>query len=82
MRFLDKLKSAKSWYNKGTKLLIQGNYKEALKCFNKAVEVDPEYDFAWNSKGLIHEKFEEYQNALESFNKALEIQSKICNGLD
>jgi len=26
-------------------------YQESLKCYNKAIEIDPQYPNAWNNKG-------------------------------
>ena len=29
-----------------------GKYEEAIKCYDKAIEIDPNYADAWNNKGL------------------------------
>jgi len=41
-----------AWTNKGITLAKQGNWEEAIKCFDKALEFDPTYKEAWNNKGV------------------------------
>ena len=48
-------------------------FEEALKCFDKAVEIDPNYTLAWVSKGLAFFNKKDYDQALKCFDKALEI---------
>jgi len=38
--------------DEGIALLNQGNYEEAIKCFDKVIEFDPEYSSAWIFKSL------------------------------
>jgi tetratricopeptide (TPR) repeat protein len=48
-------------------------FAEALKCFDKALEIDPKYMYAWVSKGLAFFNKEDYDQALVCYDKALEI---------
>lgn len=36
------------WYNKGIDLTNSGNYEEAIKAFDKAIEIDPQNTGAWH----------------------------------
>lgn len=36
-------KDAPEWYNKGVELSQSGRYLEAIKCYDKALEIDPNY---------------------------------------
>ncbi len=37
---------------KGAFLINMGNYDEGLKCYDKALEIDPNYQLALNNKVL------------------------------
>jgi tetratricopeptide (TPR) repeat protein len=51
-------------------------FGEALKCFDKALEIDPKYTYAWVSKGLALSNKNDYDQALKCFDKALKIDPK------
>jgi tetratricopeptide (TPR) repeat protein len=59
----------------GKKLLKESNYKEALKFFNKSVELNEDSSVLWAANGLLYLKLEEYDSAEESFWKAIENNS-------
>ena len=40
------------WNNKGLALNSLGKYDEAIKCYDKAIEIDPDDADTWNNKGL------------------------------
>ena len=40
------------WRNKGGTLYFLGKYDEAIKCYDKVIEIDPNDADAWNNKGL------------------------------
>jgi Flp pilus assembly protein TadD len=60
---------------KGKKLLKENNYKEALKIFNKSVELNEDSSVLWAANALLYLKLEEYNSAEESFCKAIENNS-------
>lgn len=39
-----------AWNNKGLSLYALGRYNEALYCYDKALEVQPNYANAWYNK--------------------------------
>jgi tetratricopeptide (TPR) repeat protein len=63
------------WYNISMSIDEEQSkfFGEALKCFDKALEIDPNYTYAWNSKGLALSNKNDYDQALKCFDKALEI---------
>ena len=67
-------KSHKAWYNKGIALDDLGRYEEAIKAYDKAIELKPDYQKAWYNKGIALRKLYSYEEALEAFNKAIEIK--------
>ena len=67
-------------FNKGGTLVDLGRYEEALKSYDKAIELNPDDANAWYGKGIAlvnlgrHEK--SYDKALESLSKAIELDAK------
>jgi tetratricopeptide (TPR) repeat protein len=57
-----------------------GNYKEAIECFNKATELDPDSAYTWKVKvdaflelGILKNQHKFLDRAIECFNRATEI---------
>ena len=48
-------------------------HDEALECYNKALEIDPDYISAWNNKGYPLYGLDRYEAAIECYDTALEI---------
>jgi len=63
-------------YNAGITLFNQDNYSDALPHFKKAVEIDPQFVFAWDNLGKCYRQTGDLDNALEAYNKSLEIDPK------
>ena len=66
---------ALEWYSKGTDAYKNEKFKKALKYYEKAVELDSAFAFAWDNIGLCNRKLGNYENALKAYTKSLEIDS-------
>jgi tetratricopeptide (TPR) repeat protein len=55
--------------NKGVALYKQQNYTDAIKCYDEAIEIDPEYVLAWSNKG----------DALKALNRDTEAERAFAN---
>ena len=66
---------AKRYYDKGCEILesakIPKDYEDAIKEFNNAIALDPNFPESYNKLGEVYEKLEKYQEAIENFNKCL-----------
>jgi len=51
-------------------------YEKSLEFYNKALELDPNNDEAWNNKGWILGELNRYEEALKCYEKAIEINPK------
>ena len=61
------------WRNKGGALYFLGKYTEAIKCYDKAIEIDPDNPVVWNNKGLALDSLGKYDEAITSYDKAIKI---------
>jgi tetratricopeptide (TPR) repeat protein/predicted amidohydrolase len=53
-----------------------GKYEEAIRCFDKAIELKPRDSLAWNNKGVALDCLGKYEEAIRCYDKALEIDPK------
>jgi tetratricopeptide (TPR) repeat protein len=68
-----KVSSAQTVADSGIRLYESGNYQEALKTFNKVVEMDPGYSLAYDMRGTIYVALNDYEQALNDYDKAIEL---------
>jgi tetratricopeptide (TPR) repeat protein len=63
-------------YNKGITYFNKEDFADALPYFKKAVEIDPDFAFAWDNLGLCYRKTNNYDDAIKAYQKSLEIDPK------
>lgn len=56
----------------GKKYLFKGEYDEAIKCYDKAISIDPSYAVAWYNKGTALHDLRRYKDAIYCYDKAIE----------
>jgi len=69
------------WYNKGLFHEHVRHKIEALKCYDKIIEINPNHVKAWIKKGLIHEGWGSWDDAIKCYDKAVEINSNYENNV-
>ena len=62
-----------AWNSRGIALRDLGRYEEALACYDKAIEIKPDY-FVWDNRGDVLRNLGRYEEALASYDKAIEIK--------
>ena len=85
VREIEKLDDQSTWdarqhSNDGIRYYTRGDYEEALKRFEKALQgeqVIQIYAYIWLNKGVSLYKLERYKEALNTFDRAIEIDSKF-----
>ena len=60
-------------YDDGMEYINDGDIENAILKFTKAVEIDPNFAFAWDNMGISYRKNEQYEKAIEAYLKSLEI---------
>ncbi|MGI6022943.1 MAG: tetratricopeptide repeat protein [Methanoculleus sp.] len=73
LRKLMPWRDAVDWYNAGVGHQNSGGYKEAIRCYDRALEIDPEDAIAWSNKGNSLNKLGRYDEAIRCCDRALEI---------
>jgi protein O-mannosyl-transferase len=68
-----------AYYNRGLYYLNHGGDEEALKDFNKTIELAPAHFEAFNSRGNIYMNHNLDDQALKDFNKAVELKPDYGN---
>jgi tetratricopeptide (TPR) repeat protein len=68
--------TADYWFQKGNEFLKNESYVLAEKCFDKAIELNPQYERAWIDKGISLSHQKEYDDAIMVLNKAIEINPR------
>ncbi len=68
----------KKCFNKGVELSELGRHEEALKAYEKAVEINPQYAKAWFYKGFALGEFERHEEALRAYEKAIEMNRQYA----
>ena len=58
----------------GNALLNLGRYEEAIASYDKALEIKPDQDEAWNNRGVALGNLGRYEEEIASYDKALEIK--------
>ncbi len=66
-------KSEQEWLEKGYEHYNLGQYEDALKCFDKAVETSPKYDLSWIAKGLSLYRLGKHEESEKCFSTALKL---------
>jgi len=66
--------SAQTYNLLGTRFADEGNYVEALRYFNRAIEIDPENATAYFNKGTVKVKLGDLTGSKSDFLKAFDLR--------
>jgi tetratricopeptide (TPR) repeat protein len=65
--------SAQDWWDKGVALYYQGKYDDAIKAYEEAIRLDPNYATAWYYKALALKALGRTVDAEAAYAKAKEL---------
>jgi tetratricopeptide (TPR) repeat protein len=68
--------TADDWFNKGVALDDPGKYEEAIKAYDRAIEINPQDTKAWYNKGTVLKALGRTIEADAAFTKAKELGSE------
>ena len=64
-------------YNIGYTKSIWGQYSEALSCFDKVIEISPEFALSYNERGWVKMKMGSLEDGLQDVQQALQLDETI-----
>lgn len=70
-------KSPKIFFNRAIAWEMLGEYENALKDYGESIDLNPEYNEAYNNRGLIYIKFGMHEEAIRDYTKAIDISPHI-----
>ena len=65
-------------FNSGFAYLNKKEYDKAISDFTKAIEIDPNYTFAYTNRGLAYASLKDPTKAISDFTKAIEIDPNFA----
>ena len=80
--------NAVDWFKKGYALShigiekIRKNDQEAMKAFDKAIEIDPNYAQAYAARCSIYTEWEQFEKALKESNQAIRLKPNLAWGFN
>ena len=73
-KVFSELESYKNLFNLGNAFYFKEKYQDAVECYEKVIEIKPDYADAWYNKGVAFGNFDQYEEALKAFDKAIELK--------
>ena len=70
--------TAEDWFNEGNALSSQGKYDEAIKAYDEAIRLDPNFAKAWNNKGIALYGQGKYDEAIKAYHEAIRLDPKYA----
>ena len=62
----------------GNSFLKKGQFDQAIAYFNRAIEINPRYDTAYNNRGFVYYIKGQYDKAIADCTKVIEINPKYA----
>ena len=56
---------ARRFLRSADKLAVEGKNKEAIEDYTRAIEIDPEFGYAYNNRGIAHAALGHGEQAIE-----------------
>ena len=66
--------SSRAYNNRGNAYGKKGQYDQAIKDFNRAIELKPDYVEAYINRGNAYNEEGEYEQAIKDYSKAIELE--------
>lgn len=74
--------NSNDYTNMGLIKSFTGSYEEAIKDYNKAIELDESNSVAYNNRGYTFNVMEDYENAIKDFEKAISLEESFAYALN
>ncbi len=74
----EKSLTAEEWFERGYKSQMEGNHKEAIRCYEKALEISPDISGAYSNLGVAFSDLKRYAEAEEAYRKGIELNPEYA----
>ncbi|NCS08352.1 MAG: tetratricopeptide repeat protein, partial [Microcystis aeruginosa G13-07] len=74
---LDPVRASQLWHEKGLIHAMGKEYEQAIASYDQALEIKPDYHYAWNNRGSALDDLGRYEEAIASWDQALEIKPDL-----
>ena len=71
--------SPQAWCAVGNSFSLQRDHDQALKCFNRATQLDPKFAYAFTLQGHEHIANEEYDKAMAAYRSSIAAENRHYN---
>jgi len=68
------------WFEQGNAFMKNKNYSEAIRVYDRAITVEPDYFEAWNGKADALNRAQQFTEALEASDRVLVLKSDYVQG--
>ncbi len=68
--------SAENYYRLGNYERINENYSNAVEYYTKAIELNPDYEVAYNCRGIAYWGLKNYKDSIKDYSKCIELDSR------
>ncbi|KAL8928763.1 MAG: hypothetical protein Q9208_001541 [Pyrenodesmia sp. 3 TL-2023] len=72
--------SPEAWCVVGNSFSVQKDHDQAIKCFRRASQLDPNFAYAYTLQGHEYIENEEYDKALSAYRTAIAVDKRHVNG--
>ncbi|KAI4237781.1 MAG: hypothetical protein LQ352_007919 [Teloschistes flavicans] len=72
--------SPQAWCVVGNSFSVQKDHDQAVKCFKRATQLNPNFTYAYTLQGHEHMANEEFDKALTAFRTAIAVDNRHFNG--
>ena len=70
--------TAEEWDAKGISFAKSGEYQKAIECFDKAIDLNPNFAEAYCNRGVTYCHLKQYERAIEDYAKAIELNPNLA----
>ncbi len=73
LELIKKEPSVENYYRLGNYERINGNYSDAVEYYTKAIELNPDYEAAYNCRGVAYWGLKNYKDSIQDYSKCIEL---------
>lgn len=73
--------AAQEWFSIGRLYQQEGEEKQALSAYNKAISLNPEFAKAYNNRGVVKMRLDQFEDAIKDYNEAIRLKQDFLHAV-